>query len=180
MSQDTLDPNDELPLQFRWTLWYSAPKEAEADQKKWDTERVKKVVEFGSVSEFWRVLNNLRAPSKLPEGADLQIFRSGVLPQWEDAFNQKGGSWKVIFHKEDNQSKFDSTWFNTILTMAGDGFDDADDICGIVASNRNSNNRLRLWTRHADDRDAVKRIGTQLKQLNKLKQKISYRVNNPM
>lgn len=50
---DTLNVEDELPLQYRWALWYAAPKSKDKE-KKWDTERNKKVVEVGNVKEFWR------------------------------------------------------------------------------------------------------------------------------
>ena len=50
---DTLDVDEDLTLQYRWALWYSAPKSKDKE-KKWDTERVKKVVEVGNVKEFWR------------------------------------------------------------------------------------------------------------------------------
>ena len=141
---------NELPLQFRWALWYSAPKTADAETAhKWDTERAKQIVEFGSVEEFWRVFNNLTPPSNLSSGSDLQLFRAGVQPAWEDPFNAKGGSWTVKVGK-DNKNKFDTIWFNTVLTMIGDNFDDADDICGITVSARPKYNRMQLWTRYAD------------------------------
>ena len=50
---DTLDIDEDLTLQYRWALWYSAPKSKDKE-KKWDTERVRKVVEIGNVKEFWR------------------------------------------------------------------------------------------------------------------------------
>jgi len=170
---ETLDADDDLPLQYRWALWYAAPKSKEKE-KKWDTERNKKVVEVGNVKEFWRVFNNLAPPSTLNEGSDLQLFRAGVTPAWEDSFNQKGGTWTYRISSEDSTQKLDTAWFNTVLTMIGDQFDDADDICGVVVSKRNSTNRLGLWIKHADDRDAVRRIGKQLKDLNRIKSRIRF------
>jgi len=162
---------DELPLQFRWTLWYSAPRDTELEaNRKWDQERVKQIVEFGTVEEFWRVFNNLAPPSNLPDGADLHLFRSGVSPAWEDPFNSKGGTWTYRLSKDDGTNKLDTTWFNSVLTMIGDNFDDADDICGLVVSIRSKANRIQLWVRHAEDRDAVRRIGKQFKDVNRIKQ----------
>jgi len=165
-----LDPNDELKLQFRWALWYSAPKDPD-QEKKWEKERAKKIVEFETIQEFWSIFNNLCAPSKLQEGADMQLFRAGVQPQWEDAFNAKGGAWTLRLRasSEDNDyhaRKLDSVWYNTVLTVIGDNFDDADDICGIYVSLRAKMNRVQLWTKHADDREAVTRIGKQFKEVN--------------
>jgi len=162
---------DELPLQFRWALWYSAPRDIESENnKKWDQERVKQIIEFGTVEEFWRVFNNLSAPSNLQDGADLHLFRSGVSPAWEDPFNSKGGTWTCRLSKDDGTNKVDTTWFNSVLTMIGDNFDDADDICGLVVSVRSKTNRIQLWVRHADDREAVRRIGKQFKDVNRIKQ----------
>jgi len=162
--------NEELPLQFRWSLWYSPPREIDNDNKKWNQERVKQIVEFGTVEEFWRVFNNLAPPSNLQDGSDLHLFRSGVSPAWEDPFNTKGGTWTYRISKDDVTHKIDSTWFNSVLTMIGDNFDDADDICGLVVSIRPKTNRVQLWIRHADDRDAVRRIGKQFKDINCIRQ----------
>jgi len=170
---DTLNPEDELSLQYRWALWYAAPKSKDKE-KKWDTERNKKVVEVGTVKEFWRVFNNLAPPSTLKEGSDLQLFRAGVSPAWEDSFNAKGGTWTYRISTDDTTQKLDTAWFNTVLTMIGDQFDDADDICGVVVSKRSNSNRLGLWIKHADDRDAVKRIGKQLKEMNRIKSRIRF------
>jgi len=52
-----LDVTDELALQYRWSIWYSAPKDSTDEQKKWDTDRTRRVVEFGTVGEFWRFVN---------------------------------------------------------------------------------------------------------------------------
>jgi len=170
---NTLDVDEDLSLQYRWALWYSAPKSKDKE-KKWDTERVKKVVEVGNVKEFWRVFNNLAPPSTLKDGSDLQLFRAGVSPAWEDSFNAKGGTWTYRISSDDENSKLDTAWFNTVLTMIGDQFDDADDICGVVVSKRGNTNRLGLWVKHADDREAVKRIGKQLKDINRIRSKITF------
>jgi len=170
---DTLNADDDLSLQYRWALWYSAPKSKDKE-KKWDTERVKRVVEVGNVKEFWRVFNNLAPPSTLKDGSDLQLFRAGVSPAWEDSFNQKGGTWTYRVSADDSNQKLDTAWFNTVLMMIGDQFDDADDICGCVVSKRAQTNRLGLWIKHSDDRDAVKRIGKQLKDINRIKSRIYF------
>lgn len=170
---DTLNHDDDLSLQYRWALWYSAPKSKDKE-KKWDTERVKRVVEVGNVKEFWRVFNNLAPPSTLKDGSDLQLFRAGVSPAWEDPFNQKGGTWTYRVSADDSNQKLDTAWFNTVLMMIGDQFDDADDICGCVVSKRAQTNRLGLWIKHSDDRDAVKRIGKQLKDINRIKSRIYF------
>jgi translation initiation factor 4E len=170
---DTLDADEELKLQYRWALYYSPPKSKDKE-KKWDEARLKKVVEFGTVREFWRVFNNLTPPSTLKEGADLHLFRGGVRPEWEDSFNQKGGTWTYRVSKDDTSQKLDTCWCNTVLNMIGDQFDDADDICGIVVSVRAGTNRVALWIKHADDKDAVKRIGKQFKDINRIKTRIFF------
>merc|ERR1719410_480852 len=91
---DILDTDEDLTLQYRWALWYSAPKSKDKE-KKWDTERVKKVVEVGNVKEFWRVFNNLAPPSTLKDGSDLQLFRAGVSPAWEDSLMQKAARGRI-------------------------------------------------------------------------------------
>lgn len=52
----------------------------------------KRVLDFSTAEEFWRVINNVSSPSRLSY-ADYSVFRSGVTPMWEDPVCAKGGRW---------------------------------------------------------------------------------------
>ncbi|XP_021848832.2 eukaryotic translation initiation factor-like [Spinacia oleracea] len=40
-------------------------------------------------------------------------------------------------------------WLETLMALIGEQFDEADEICGVVASARSRGDKLSLWTRNA-------------------------------
>ena len=115
-------------------------------------------------------------PSKLVIGADFHCFKSGIEPKWEDRANKMGGSWKAVVPNK-NKQLLDTYWLNTVrqthlslpvqapshrvhlffmqlLAMIGEQFEEYDEICGAVASVRQKQERMALWTKTADNRTA--------------------------
>merc|ERR1712070_1291367 len=74
----------------------------------------------------------------------------------------------------------DEYWLQSVLTVIGENFDEGDEICGCVVSIRKQQDRLALWTKTADNRDACISIGKQIKLALGLSDsmKISYQVHN--
>lgn len=101
------------------------------------------------------------------------MFKEGIKPAWEDAKNARGGAWIVKASNKAGGNKnagpgapnktaewLDQSWLYLLLECIGEAFgDDSEEICGVVASVRATECRLALWTRTADDADAVQRIG---------------------
>jgi translation initiation factor 4E len=40
------------------------------------------------------------------------MFKEGVKPAWEDAFNEKGGKWSMLIPRNTNKS--DSSWLYSV------------------------------------------------------------------
>ena len=94
----------QLPLQFKWTLWYNGP------SKTWKDKKVKRIGSFATVPYFWRLFNNICTPSQLHPGSDYHLFKGTIKPEWEDPFNQNGGSITYRFNGI-SQKDMDRAWF---------------------------------------------------------------------
>ena len=90
--------NKQLPLQYAWTLWHTAP----ATGGGWSA-NYKQIASFTTVSEFWRLFNNISPPSLLDTGSSYHLFKGKVKPAWEDKFNANGGAWSFRFTASSKQ-----------------------------------------------------------------------------
>lgn len=171
-SQELTDVDTPYSLQFPWTFWYKRPKEESQQRRHQWVASHQQLTDVKTVQDFWRVFNNLIAPSSLPEGADLYLFRTNIEPKWEDPQNQHGGDLSFYLQTQggyEQNSDPDSVWLNILLHIIGDHFDDADEICGLIVSRKQRRGfRFNMWIRTANDVDARKRIEKQLKTFARL------------
>ncbi|CAA0818682.1 Eukaryotic translation initiation factor isoform 4E [Striga hermonthica] len=182
MATDTAAPTSELSavapitvekqphhLERKWTFWYdnqSKPKQGDV----WGS-NLRKAYTFGTVEEFWCLYDQIFRPSKFPASADIHLFRAGVEPKWEDIECANGGKWTVTSSKKAN---LDSMWLETLMALIGEQFDEADEICGVVASVRQRQDKLSLWTKTAANEAAQMGIGRKWKEIIDVTDKISY------
>jgi translation initiation factor 4E len=147
----------QLPLQYKWTLWYNAP------SKSWDSKEVVPIGHFATIREFWRLFNNIKTPSHLESGSDYHVFKGKVKPEWEDEYNLGGGTLIFRFSRQ-GPREIDRVWFRTLLAMVGHTFTDAAEICGLVASIRKGGKgKICIWLRNAEATEEVKNIALQFK-----------------
>eukprot|EP00475_Leptophrys_vorax_P019099 TRINITY_DN2610_c0_g1_i2.p1 TRINITY_DN2610_c0_g1~~TRINITY_DN2610_c0_g1_i2.p1 ORF type:complete len:249 (+),score=1.17 TRINITY_DN2610_c0_g1_i2:83-748(+) len=158
------------PLQHRWTLWFDSPA-ARGKGGGWGSS-LRSIHTFGSAEEFWCLYNNVNPPSNLPNKADMQVFKEGIAPKWEDPKCDKGGSWTISCAR--GKDYFDMCWLNLLLAMIGEQFTDVDDVCGAVANVRGGKDRVALWTRNAASEATQMRIGREIKQHLDLSDKIVF------
>ncbi|CAL2225335.1 unnamed protein product [Prunus armeniaca] len=131
-------------LERKWTFWFdnqSKPKQGAA----WGSS-LRKAYTFETVQEFWCLYDQVFKPSKFPPNADFHLFRAGVEPKWEDPECANGGKWTVTSR---SKPSLDTMWLETLMALIGEQFDEADEICGVVASVRQRQDKLALWTRNA-------------------------------
>ncbi|KAI3466942.1 hypothetical protein Pfo_023605 [Paulownia fortunei] len=113
---------------------------------------------FDTVEEFW-------------SNADFHLFRAGVEPKWEDPECANGGKWTVTSNQKAN---LDNMWLETLMALIGEQFNKADEICGVVASVRQRQDKLSLWTKTAANEAAHMGIGRKWKEIIDVTDKISY------
>jgi len=150
------------PLQNGWTIWYDNPGKR-TNQASWG-DHLRKITTFDTVEDFWRVFNNLKPASSLPQGSNYHIFKEHIEPKWEDSANSKGGKWTVSVPPKSRGSSLDQMWLWTILACIGETIRAPDDVCGLVVSVRKAGDRVQIWTRDATNEQACRDIGRSLKE----------------
>ncbi|XP_057459579.1 eukaryotic translation initiation factor-like [Actinidia eriantha] len=156
-------------LERQWTFWLdnqSKPKQGAA----WGSS-LRKVYTFDTVQDFWCLYDQIFKPSKFPANADFHLFKTGVEPKWEDPECANGGKWTVISSRKAN---LDTMWLETLMALIGEQFDEADEICGVVASVRQRQDKLALWTKTATNEATQMSIGRKWKEIIDVTDKIFY------
>jgi len=162
-------PSQQLPLQYKWTLWHNG------SSKNWNDRKVNIIGHFATVADFWRLFNNILPPSSLPSGSDYHLFKGNVKPEWEDQFNADGGCWVYRFDKKTSEHQIDQAWYHTVLKIIGHNFEESDEICGLVISIRdNRKGKLSLWIKDAKTEDVVRRLGQQFKEFSRAPHMIDF------
>eukprot|EP01087_Luapelamoeba_hula_P005925 TRINITY_DN1599_c0_g1_i1.p1 TRINITY_DN1599_c0_g1~~TRINITY_DN1599_c0_g1_i1.p1 ORF type:complete len:255 (-),score=58.98 TRINITY_DN1599_c0_g1_i1:181-945(-) len=152
------------PLQHQWTLWYDSPRK-KTTQDTWGS-HLKKIVDFDTVEDFWRLYNNIMPSSQLVSGSNYHLFKYGVEPKWEDPINEKGGKWTVNILPKYRKDKLDNCWLYTMLACVGEAFGDEgeEEVCGCVVSIRKNADRISLWTKNAHKEFEIMAIGRHFKR----------------
>ncbi|CAN1279704.1 Eukaryotic translation initiation factor isoform 4E, partial [Linum perenne] len=120
---------------------------------------------------FCSLYEQVFQPSKLPAQADFHLFRAGVEPKWEDPECANGGKWSVTCGKK---SLLDTMWLETLMALIGEQFDESEEICGVVASVRQRQDKLALWTKTAANEAVQMGIGRKWKDIIDVADKITY------
>ncbi|KAJ6988712.1 eukaryotic translation initiation factor-like isoform X1 [Populus alba x Populus x berolinensis] len=151
-------------LDRKWTFWFDNQSKQGAA---WGT-CLRKVYSFDTVEEFWW---HVFKPSKLPGNADFHLFKDGIEPKWEDPVCASGGKWSVTSSRK---ADLDTMWLETLMALIGEQFDEPDEICGVVASVRQRQDKLALWTKAAANEAAQMSIGRKWKEIIDVNDKITY------
>jgi len=77
------DDDVKHPLHNAWTLWYDHELQSGKRPANWGS-NLQEVYTFSTVEDFWRMFNNLPAPSALQQGCGFNLFKKGIEPKWED------------------------------------------------------------------------------------------------
>lgn len=124
---------DKHLLANTWILWYHDP-----DDTNWSLASYKKIYEFNTIEDFWRLYNNL------PSIANTMFFlmKKGHPPIWEVPQNINGGAWLYRFPKK----MADCYWTKFSMYLIGETFmNDTQDIIGISISPKIFNVTIRIW-----------------------------------
>jgi hypothetical protein len=124
---------DKHILANTWILWYHDP-----DDTNWSLASYKKIYEFNTIEDFWRLYNNL------PSIANSMFFlmKKGHPPIWEVPQNINGGAWLYRFPKK----MADCYWTKFSMYLIGETLmTDTQDIIGISISPKIFNVTIRIW-----------------------------------
>ncbi|CAH8358782.1 unnamed protein product [Eruca vesicaria subsp. sativa] len=170
-------------LERKWSFWFdnqSKPKQGAA----WGAS-LRKSCTFDTVEDFWGCVffsslvsshslhESIFIPSKLTPNADIHLFKAGVEPKWEDPECANGGKWTYVVTNNRKQA-LDKAWLETLMALIGEQFEEADEICGVVASVRQKQDKLSLWTRTKSNEAVLMGIGKKWKELLDVTDKIAF------
>ncbi|KAL9263827.1 Eukaryotic translation initiation factor isoform 4E-like protein [Drosera capensis] len=133
-------------LERKWAFWFdniSKQKQGAA----WGNS-LRKVYTFDTIEDFWCLHDQIFKPSKLIGNADFHLFKAGIEPKWEDPECANGGKWTVTSSRK---ATLDNMWLESLMALIGEQFDESEEICGVVASVRQRQDKLSLWTRNASN-----------------------------
>ncbi|CAH3987678.1 unnamed protein product [Pieris brassicae] len=142
------------PLEYQWNLWVFTN-----DKEIWEDNLVC-AADFGTVEDFWSIINHIKMPSEMKSGQDYLIFKKHIQPIWEHPANKNGGRW--IINVEKNLSRLDEVWLLVLLLMIGENLPHGDIICGAVVNIR-SKCKIGLWLSDGSNHKKLKEIGKFLK-----------------
>lgn len=156
------------PLHTAWTLWFmngdtkNQPQAVEGDDG-W-RQKLIQLYTFDTVEDFWSLFHHVQQPAKLRVKNDYMLFRKGVVPQWEDTHNIKGGSWKLVLPSKMRGTDLDRMWLETVLSLIGEAYGDAGRIVtGCYLQRRQKEDRIQIWTSEADLKEENLVVGKMLK-----------------
>ncbi|CAF3587933.1 unnamed protein product [Rotaria sp. Silwood1] len=150
------------PLENQWSFWYLKNQQG----KDWQ-DNLMKLATFSYVEEFWALFNHLRVASRLPPSCDYMLFKTSILPCWEDLHNSNGGRWVLYFSKSEQvYLNLDVCWLASMLALIGGQYaQDTNYVNGVVLSARKSCDRIALWTSIHHDQQLIFRIGRRMREL---------------
>lgn len=114
-SEDPEKDNTEMMLDDLWCLFYLPTTWGENIKE--EDYNPTLVFRVDSIPTFWKVLNNIPAPSELGLST-LYLFRDGIDPKWEDKANRSGGIVKVKV----TPAQVDEAWELLLCRTIGDSW----------------------------------------------------------
>lgn len=156
-------------LDRKWTFWFDNQSKSKQGAD-WGSS-LRKAYTFDTVEEFWCLSDQIFKPSKLPMNADFHLFKAGIEPKWEDPECANGGKWTVTCNRK---PLLDTVWLETLMALIGEQFDELDEICGVVASVRQRQDKIALWTKNASNEAVQMSIGRKWKEIIEVTDKITY------
>ena len=157
-------PIPDLALSHKWTIW----EQIDSKNTKDYALTMEKVAWFGDIITFWRVWNKI--PHSDPKnffsfnkegksysnyyevkGRDekistLAMFKTGIIPAWEDAANLEGGEYSNKL--ETDKEKTFKIWNNLVFEIVSGNFPATDKICGIRILDKGRLLKVELWVNY--------------------------------
>jgi len=147
------------PLQHSWSFWYF-----KNDKSRDWKDNLIKIHDVPSVEAFWGVYMYLKDVSKINAGCDYALFKTDIMPTWEDKENESGGKWLIQFDPRDRKRCLDYYWREVLMYLIGNEVDN-DIINGAVVNVRPKHDKISLWlsTSRRQDESHILSIGKQVK-----------------
>ena len=155
-------------LQNHWTMWYYTPRRQPGRADATWEEGLVQVHTSKSVEEFWAVLNTIKKPSTMEQGAVYSFFKAGIKPMWEDPANKGGGKWTVSITQPADLYRLDTIWEELLMSCVGEYLDETptgNDVTGVMLAKKRNLAKISVWTKGRDDLAVARRLGDRLRDV---------------
>lgn len=154
-------PIKDLTLDSKWTIWELRDTKRSGSY----TSGMEKVAWFGDMITFWKVWN--KVPHSNPKNffsfnregkslaqhyeikgsyekiSTLALFKSGILPAWEDATNSKGGEYATKVETSTEATLH--IWTTLVFDLVTSNFPASERVCGIRIVDKGRTLKVELW-----------------------------------
>jgi len=124
---------------------------------------------FNTIEDFWTVTNHISLPNQINHKTrpNIYMFKSGIVPTWEDPANSGGCQWTIMIPREKRREYLDRLWLEILVACIGNLFpqDISDNINGVALQRRQKEDRINLWTKDFTNKKVQLKIGKCLKQI---------------
>lgn len=126
-----------------------------------------------SIADFWQQICNVPMPTelKVTHREDMYFFRGGIEPEWEDPSATGGGIFKLeLSQKSHRNGLINNLWYELLMAVVGERFDNGELITGVVFSRRQKEDRICIWTRNLSEqgetieREIKKKLAEQFRE----------------
>jgi len=156
-----------------WRMYYVSKKKGQniSMQDYKDGRRCYPIIE--SIADFWQQICNVPMPTelKVSHREDMYFFRGGIEPEWEDPSATGGGIFKLeLSEKPHRNGLINNLWYELLMAVVGERFDNGRMITGVVFSRRQKEDRICIWTRNLSEqgetieRETKKKLAEQFRE----------------
>lgn len=130
---------DDLKLFTSYTLWCH-----DTYNKDWSLQSYKKMYTINTVSDFWKVYNNLNKMGY--KSNNFFLMKHNIDPIWEHPNNRNGGLCSFKVETEHALSVFENLSMRMLCGMLTDNHpNELEDINGVSFSSKNSWTIIKIW-----------------------------------
>ena len=128
-------------LSHKYSFWFFITQGA-LKNNKYESKN-KKIAEFDTIEDFWKIYQHIKKPDNCQEGIQLKMFKDNIEPKWDDDSNKNGGKMTMLCNKDYTSI----IWEEIILNIIGNIFPKniLDNINGIVFMSKNKYNTIQIW-----------------------------------
>lgn len=140
LQNDNQTQIEDLPLIFNYVFWCH-----DIYNKDWDLHSYKKLCVIQTVSEFWKLFNNLHKLGYKTN--NFFLMKEGTNPIWEHENNRYGGLCSFKTDIDVSLKTYEDLCIRMMCGLLTDNPDELDDINGISYSPKNNWSIIKIWNK---------------------------------
>lgn len=139
-SQPNTNQLEDLPLLFNYVFWCH-----DIHNKDWELSSYQKLCTITTVSEFWKLFNNINKLSHKTN--NFFLMKEGTDPIWEHANNRHGGLCSFKTDASSSLKMYEDLCMRMMCSLLTNNPNEMDDINGISFSPKNNWNIIKIWNK---------------------------------